>query len=142
MSSFRSRRSADGAGFSLIELLVVIVIIAILAAISIPVFFNQRDKGYRAQVESALKNGATIIQSWATENDGSYEAPAGVGPQAADEMAWMDGEGWPPPEGVVVDIVEADDNRFCLWGTHDDLSDLSLEYSSTVGAPVEGDCTP
>ena len=43
-------------GFTLIELLVVIIIIGILAAIAIPVFLNQRQKGYAAQMKSDLKN--------------------------------------------------------------------------------------
>lgn len=53
-------------GFTLIELLVVILIIAILAAIAIPVFLNQRKKGWKSQVESALKNMATAEESWLT----------------------------------------------------------------------------
>ena len=55
-------------GFTLIELLVVILIIAILAAIAIPVFLNQRKKGWKAQVESTLKNMATSEESWLTSN--------------------------------------------------------------------------
>ena len=55
-------------GFTLIELLVVIIIIGILAAIAIPVFLNQRKKGYDAQVKSDLRNAATAEETYLTDN--------------------------------------------------------------------------
>lgn len=128
-------------GFSIIELLVVIVIISILAAIAIPVFFNQRDKALRSQVVSGLRNGATIMQAWGTENDGDYDVPQGEGASAVQDMEWMEGDGWPPTEGVLIDIVEADADGFCLHGSHSTLSSIHLELDSNVGDPVEGDCS-
>ncbi len=63
-------RKNDERGFTLIELLVVILIIAILAAIAIPVFLNQRKKGYVSQMEAAAKNAATAAESFATGTTG------------------------------------------------------------------------
>ena len=54
-------------GFTLIELLVVIIIIGILAAIAIPVFLNQRQKGYDAQAKSDARNVATMEESYLTD---------------------------------------------------------------------------
>ena len=55
-------------GFTLIELLVVIIIIGILAAIAIPVFLNQRKKGYDAAIKSDLRNAATAEETYFTDN--------------------------------------------------------------------------
>ena len=63
----RIRKAQEEEGFTLIELLVVIIIIGILAAIAIPVFLNQRRKGWDAAVKSDLRNAATAQETYNTD---------------------------------------------------------------------------
>jgi type IV pilus assembly protein PilA len=68
-----ARLNGEGeAGFTLIELLVVMLILGILAAIAIPAFFNQREKATDAQAKSAVRTAETAMETYATENGGSY----------------------------------------------------------------------
>ena len=73
----RIRKAAEEreGGFTLIELLVVIIIIGILAAIAIPVFLNQRQKGYDAQAKSDARNLATLEETYMTDFS-TYNAEA------------------------------------------------------------------
>jgi prepilin-type N-terminal cleavage/methylation domain-containing protein len=63
-------------GFTLIELLVVIIIIGILAAIAIPVFLNQRKKGFEASEKSDLRTVANEMETYYTDFS-TYPAPSG-----------------------------------------------------------------
>ena len=69
LARIRKAQEENEGGFTLIELLVVIIIIGILAAIAIPVFLNQRNKGYDAQAKSDLRNGATIQETYLTDKN-------------------------------------------------------------------------
>ncbi len=61
------------AGFTLIELLVVMLILGILAAIAIPAFFNQKNKANDAQSKAYAKTAQTAMETFATDNNGSYD---------------------------------------------------------------------
>jgi type IV pilus assembly protein PilA len=71
----RAIREDREEGFTLIELLVVMIIIGILAAIAIPVFLSQRQKGYDASVKSDLRVFASELESYNTD----YQAYPPVG---------------------------------------------------------------
>jgi type IV pilus assembly protein PilA len=100
-------RNDDG-GFTLIELLVVIIIIGILAAIAIPVFLNQRNKGYDAQAKSDLRNVASLEESYLIDKQ-AY-APA------ADSAAAVATLGYSPSTNVTDLVVAVDSggtSEFC-----------------------------
>ena len=113
-------------GFTLIELLVVIVIIGILAAIAIPLFLNQRQKGVDAGIKSDLKNLATLEETYFTDKL-TYAATEAALTTEGLEFKSTDANTF---------TAYADANGFCLSGENTAGSQIYY-YDSGAGGLVD-----
>ncbi len=129
-TKIRKRMQAGGeGGFTLIELLVVIIIIAILAAIAIPMYLSQRQKGWEANARSDLRNAAVAQESYFTDNDTYTTTEAN-----------LTAEGFNPSANVTMDYIVGSATRYCMSAVNDNGGD-KFYIDSDDGEPTTTACS-
>jgi type IV pilus assembly protein PilA len=134
-------RSQGDAGFTLVELLVVMLILGLLAAIAVPSFFNQRDKARDADAKAAVRTAQTAMETYATDNNGSY-----VGADAADlqaiESTLNDANVAPAPtvaaDSYSVNVTSDTGNVFTISRAANGTTSLTCTTGGQDGCPTGG----
>ena len=135
VQKFRERSNGEG-GFTLVELLVVMLILGLLAAIAIPSFFNQRDKATDADAKASARTAQTAVETYATDNGGSYASVA-VGDLRAIEETLTETAG--PPERMTVTSAA---DTYTVTVTSDRTSGPAFSISRTAAGGITYTCTP
>jgi type IV pilus assembly protein PilA len=121
-AAFRKRSFKD-AGFTLVEILIVIAVLGLLAAIAIPQFMTYRSEAIDAEMKSDLRNTAIAIEA--------YYAKQSVLPASIAETA---GYGFQPTAGVTLSLVILSPTSYRVTAAKTGGTQPNFTYDSATGS--------
>ncbi len=132
------------AGFTLVEILVVLLVLSLLAAIVIPAYFSQRAKAHDAEAKTQVATAHTAIEIYATERNGKYQGAnettlAQIEPTLSDIPA---GNLTVQVQGnsgkYTLTVLSATGNQFTIRRENNDSLTYSCASPNTGGCPASG----
>jgi len=133
-----TRAGRRDAGFSLVELLIVVLILIVLAAIGIAVYFSAQQGIADAKAKASVSAAVDAIGRFAFANDGALPTPT----EFADGSVEFSNVASDAPGYVLYSLDDAG-TRFCVSakgdGEHVFVADNRL--AATLGTCIEGVAT-
>lgn len=117
------RPRLNEAGFTLLELLVVVIIVGILATVVIPRFARSRERTYDAAAKSDLRNAMSAQEAYFADYQ-SYTTDAGAA-------------GFEPSPAVTITIPSADGLGYVMTAKHGSSANTYC-INSDIGEIVTG----
>lgn len=114
LEAAKARKENGEAGFSLVELIVVVVILGILAAVAIPIFNGIQDQARQSSLESIVGNAAAQTASDIAQGNETNIGPnlTALAAQSADQL----------PGIALVNTGGTNIDDYCISGTSTDIT--------------------
>jgi len=110
------------AGFTLIEILVVVAILAILVSVAIPQFFAYRARAIDARLHSDLKNAALAMESYYAVNH-----------KYTNSIPALNASGFVPSVGTALTVVLPNLSSYTITATAPGGTQPSFTFDSVTG---------
>ena len=140
MQPVRGSQLRGTAGFTLVELLVVMLILGLLASIAVPAFFTQRNKARDADAKVAVRTAETALVTWATDHNGDFSGVVPADLQAIEPVLADSSLLVPVATGNTyeVAVTSTTGNVFEIHRAADGTRDFPCTSPGSDGCPAGG----
>jgi type IV pilus assembly protein PilA len=134
----RAMPRTNEAGFTLIEVMVVILVIGVMIGIALPTYLGARKRAADRAMETDMRSGLAAALAYYTESENWDGFDATTATQEEPRIKWVDSAGSPGPAQGETGIVIHSDQDLLLVGLSASGEYFCLAQIATNPATLEG----